>query len=107
MTSGHVERRGGVSISGKAAHHVALGVEHQDAIPSDKGFADQVQHGLGLAAANAAEDQEMPCLALAPYGDRWHQRDTLAVDPALGGAGPDKDLQASTARVQLRAANDL
>src|SRR5450755_1708282 len=96
----------GVSISGKAAHHVALGVEHQEAIPSDKGLADQVQHGLGLAPADAAKDQEMPGLALAPHGDGWHQRHALAVDSALSGAGPCKSLQASTARLQPGPAND-
>src|SRR5271169_834456 len=96
----------GVSISAKAAHHVALGVEHQQAIPSGTGRVDQVQHGLRLAAADAAKDQEMPCLALAPYGDGWHQRNAIAVDPALGGSSPGKGLQTSTARLQPRAAND-
>lgn len=96
----------GVSISAKAAHHVALGVEHQQAIPSGTGRVDQVQHGLGLAAADAAKDQEMPCLALATYRDGWHQRHAIAVDPALGGAGPGEGLQAPAARLQPAPAND-
>jgi len=97
----------GVSHSRKAAHHVALGVEHQEAIPSGKSLVDQVQHGLGLATADAAKDQEMPCFALAPNGDRRHQGYAFAVDPALGGAIPGKGLQAPTACLQPCPANDL
>jgi hypothetical protein len=89
----------GVSLGGKTAHHVALGVEHQDAVLAGNSFVDQMQHGLGLAAADAAEDQEVPRLAFTPHGDGWQQGNTVAVDPALGGAIPGKGLQAPTARL--------
>jgi hypothetical protein len=82
----------GSSLRRKTAHHVALGVEHQHAVLAGNCFVDQVQHGLGLAATDAAKNQKVPRLALAPQRDRWHQGDALAVDPGLAGASSGKGL---------------
>jgi hypothetical protein len=51
--------------------------ENQEAIPADKRFIDQLQHGLGLAAADAAHNQEVPCLPFAPQRDGRHECNSL------------------------------
>ena len=98
------ERR---ALSRKAGHHVALGVEHQEAIVAADGFDDQMQHGLRLAAADAAKNQEMSCLAVATERDRRQQLDAMPVNPALAGAGPREGFQPCRACLQPRAARDL
>lgn len=100
----HEERR---ALSRKAGHHVALGVEHQEAIVAADRFDDQMQHGLRLAAADAAKNQEMPCLAVATERDRRQQLDAVPVNPAFAGAGPREGFQPCRACLQPRAARDL
>lgn len=94
-------------MSGQASHHVAFGVEHQDAIVAADGLDDQMQHGLRLAAANAAENQEMPCLAVEAERDRRHQLDAAPVNPAFARAGSREGFQPRRAYLQPRAPRDL
>jgi hypothetical protein len=94
------------SQCGKTAHHVPLGIQHQEAVLAGNGLADQVQHGLRLATADAAKDQEMPSLAFAPQRNGRYQGDAFAVDLALAGASLGKRLQASAADLQPRPAKN-
>ena len=95
-------------MSGQAGHHVALGVEHEDAIVAAD-IASMIRCSMVCVLPPPTLPRIRKCRVSRsrPSAIERQQLDAVPVNPALAGAGPREGFQPCRAAVQPRAARDL